>query len=37
MMYLFSKLFFWLIIAFLFGVAMGWILRNMKMRSEGQL
>lgn len=37
MMYLFSKLLFWLIVAFLFGLVMGWILRNMRMREDGKL
>lgn len=32
MMYLFSELFFWLILAFLLGVALGWIKRNVASR-----
>ena len=34
MMYLFSQTLFWLILAFLMGLALGWILRNMSYRKD---
>ena len=37
MMYLFFKLFFCLLIAFIFGGVMGWILPNMRMHKDGEL